>query len=211
MDLILLAQHDAGLDQAKHRLMEEFPNCNISTVTVDMGDVGQVEDSLDMIVERFSDISILINSAGVLRLGASEVPAGELAKMLTINLTSTLIIANKVAEQMKLARNGHIFNIASLAGLEHKSKLAVYASSKAGLISYSLALYKALLPFNANVTCLCPSIVNTEMTDDGRMKKQDKIQVEDIVLALKYVLSLGASAAVPRLDIHCKFTDLEQF
>lgn len=176
MDLILIAQHIDGLSRAKQSIMDAHPECRVHVAPVDMEDVASVDSSITRILEDFPIVSILINAAGVLKLGASEMPTAHLLELLTVNLTSTLVISNKVAEQMKSARAGHIFTIASLAGIESQGKLAAYASSKAGLISYSQSLYSDLLVHNVNVTCLCPSVVNTDMTNDGRIKNEEKFR-----------------------------------
>lgn len=210
MDLILIAKHSDGLTQAKQSIMEAYPECRIHTAAINFEDVDSVENGINALLERFPNISILINAAGILTLGACEMPTAQLVKLLTVNLTSTLVVSNKVAEQMKAAREGHIFTIASLAGIESKGKLAIYASSKAGLISYSQALYSELLPHNVNVTCLCPSVVNTDMTNDGRINNDEKIQVGEIVSAVEFVLSLSQHTTTPRLDIHCKIMDAEK-
>lgn len=210
MDLILLSQHAEKLDQARQAIVTAHPACRVECYVVDMMKVQDVEDNVDMILKTHSPISVLVNSAGILGFGASEMPIPQLLDILTINLLSTLIVTNKVAAKMKREGGGHIFNIASLAGVENKSHLAVYSSSKSGLISYSQALYREMLQYGVNVTCLCPSVVNTDMTNDLLLNNEDKIQVSDIVLTVQYVLSLGKSAVVPHLEIHCKIMDIEE-
>lgn len=150
-----------------------------------------------------------MNAAGVLTLGTSTMPTDQILQLMTVNLMSTIVISNQVAEYMKVARAGHIFTVASLAGIENKAKLGVYAASKAGLISYSRALYAELLTHNVNVTCLCPSVVNTDMTNDGRIPNEVKIPVADIVSAIHFVLSLGKQTTIPQWDLHCKMMDVE--
>jgi len=207
--LILLAKHAAGLHQARRAIIANYPECHIDVVAVDMASPETVDVVIGQLIKNCPAISLLVNCAGVLTPGASALPASTIMSMLAINLTSTLIITNRVAEQMKRRRAGHIFTVASLAGIESQSKLAVYAASKAALISYNQSLYKALLPFNVNVTCLCPSVVNTDMTNDGRIPNEQKIQVDDVVSAIPFVLSLGKGALIPRLDIPCRPIVLE--
>lgn len=211
LDLILIARHPEGLLAAQASIHQAYPACAIHLAPIDMENVEDVERHIQAILERFPAVAILVNAAGVLTLGASEMPTAQLLQLLTVNLTSTLIISNTVAKTMKAARNGHIFTIASLAGIENKAKLAIYASSKAGLISYSQALYSEMLQHNVNVTCLCPSLVNTDMTNDGRIHNDAKIQVADVVASLDFVLSLGEQASIARLELRCKILDAETF
>lgn len=211
MDLVLLAQHQERLNVAKNRIIDKYPQCGIHSLTVNMENIREIESCIDNLLESSPPLAILVNSAGLLRMGASDISVTELQKLLTVNLTSTIVITNKIATYMRNQGQGHIFNIASLAGIEHKSKLAAYAASKAGLISYSWALYREMLAHDINVTCICPSVVNTDMTNDGRIENEKKIQVNEIVSAVDFVLSLSEHTSIPELEIHCKIIDMESF
>ncbi len=115
-----------------------------------------------------------------------------------------MLIANAVAEQMRYNYKGYIFNLASIAGVHPIPKIGAYSASKAAVVGYSKALFKACLHHNVRVTCLCPSIVNTDMADDGLLDNAEKIPSNDIVKSVAYLLSLGWQTVVERLDIHCK-------
>ncbi|MGX5079535.1 SDR family NAD(P)-dependent oxidoreductase [Enterobacter mori] len=208
MNLILLAKHIHGLEQARNEILSLYPHCTIKLLPLDMSDPIEVDLEITRLVNKNLPIDILVNSAGILKLGAVELSAKQICSLLTINLTSTLIITNRIAEHMKVAGRGHIFTLASRAGVENLPQLATYACSKAALISYSEALYKGLMHFNVKVTCLCPSVVNTDMTNDGRIDNARKIQVADIVAAVAFVLGQGNNAQVPRLDIHSREMEL---
>ena len=58
--------------------------------------------------------------------------------------------------------------------------------------------------------CLCPSVVNTDMTNDGRIDNNLKIDTEDLAKALDFIRSLSSAAAINSLAIRCKIMDLEK-
>ncbi|MFL1553214.1 SDR family NAD(P)-dependent oxidoreductase [Pseudomonas sp. D47] len=204
MDLILLSRDLDSLQLARSRIVSAYPGTIVKIHAVDMRNPQEVDKEMVRLLRENPPVDILVNSAGVLEVGRTSFIVETLSAMQSINVISTILVTNHVAEQMKQRNSGHIFTMASLAGVQNKGKLAAYASSKAAIISYSDALYKDLLQFNVNVTCLCPSVVNTDMTNDGVISNSDKIQVEDIVMAINFVLSLGDNALVPKLDMHCK-------
>lgn len=109
IDLILLPQDPERLRQAKQSIIAAHPKCEVSTALIDMNSVRKIENQLDAIIEHYPPISIFINSEGILRFGASEMPVAQLLELLTINLISTLVISNKLAAKIKLRRAGHIF------------------------------------------------------------------------------------------------------
>ncbi|MBW8183734.1 SDR family NAD(P)-dependent oxidoreductase [Shewanella nanhaiensis] len=202
-NLILMAKTANNLTSAKQALLEINPNISIETIAIDFSDSAAIESVAQTITEKHTNIDILVNSAGVLSIEFEHASAATLSTLFSVNCISTMVLTNAICEQMKQARSGYIINIASLAGKSHLPKIGAYAATKAALISYSESLYKHLLPHNVKVTCLCPSVVNTEMTDDGRIANQDKIQTDDLVNAVTYILSLGKGAQLPQLDIDC--------
>ncbi|WP_394392434.1 SDR family NAD(P)-dependent oxidoreductase [Shewanella woodyi] len=202
-NLILMAKTASNLASAKQGLLKINANISIETIAVDFSDSAAVESIAQTITEKHSNIDILVNSAGVLSIEFEHASAATLSTLFSVNCISTMVLTNAISEQMKQARSGYIINIASLAGKSHLPKIGAYAATKAALISYSESLYKHLLPHDVKVSCLCPSVVNTEMTDDGRIANQDKIQTDDLVNAVTYILTLGKGAQLPQLDIDC--------
>ena len=202
-NLILMAKTASNLASAKQGLLKINANISIETIAVDFSDSAAVESIAQTITEKHSNINILVNSAGDLSIEFEHASAATLSTLFSVNCISTMVLTNAISEQMKQARSGYIINIASLAGKSHLPKIGAYAATKAALISYSESLYKHLLPHDVKVSCLCPSVVNTEMTDDGRIANQDKIQTDDLVNAVTYILTLGKGAQLPQLDIDC--------
>lgn len=110
---------------------------------------------------------------------------------------------------MKQQGYGEIYNLGSAAGLVPVPKIAAYSATKAAMVSYSQSLYQELLPFGVKVCCLCPSVVDTDMTNDGRVDNKLKIETQDLAKALSFVRSLSLGAAVNTLSIRCSVIDLE--
>ncbi|WP_108650574.1 SDR family NAD(P)-dependent oxidoreductase [Dongshaea marina] len=210
-DLLLVAKHFEPVEALRQRLQARYGAQNFRAFAVDLADVDHLELRLDEILSDSPPIDLLFNCAGVLVAGSMELESVQLMQMLQLNTASSILVANRVAQQMKHRQRGYIFNVSSLAGVLGVSKIAGYAASKAALLNYSRSLFKELLPHDVRVTCLCPSVVNTDMTDDGRMDNESKIQVSDLVKSVDYLLSLGDAARVERLDIYCKPIALRDF
>ena len=67
------------------------------------------------------------------------------------------------------------------------------------------ALFAEMLAYNVKVTALCPSVIDTTMTKDFNILNEDKIEVQDIINTVNYLLSLSANACVKEVRIECKF------
>ncbi|CAG9270449.1 hypothetical protein WK39_30095 [Burkholderia cepacia] len=211
MNLLLLAQDPTGLARARTQIQALYPDCRIELLSVDMRLPYQVHDAVVKALSGPMRITMLVNSAGVLKMGGSALASEDVISMVDVNLTSALVVTNLVANHMRLNGGGLIFLLSSMAGTESMPKLGVYAATKAALISYAQALHKELLPFDVRVTCLCPSVVNTDMTNDGRIPNEAKIQVEDIVATIDFALNLPATVMLPQVEIRCKVIEMEKF
>ncbi|MEZ9796126.1 SDR family NAD(P)-dependent oxidoreductase [Vibrio cyclitrophicus] len=207
--LILMSLNKLNLEQAKVEINTLFPSCNVEVVPIDFNVPSEVETTITSIIKKHKNIEVMVNSTGILAAGNTKLPLVKLSELMNVNLLSTITACNIVAEQMKKQGFGEIYNIGSTAGLTPVPKIAAYAASKAAIISYSESLYHELLPFGVKVCCLCPSVVNTDMTNDGRIDNKLKIETQDLTKALDFIRSLSSAATVSTLSIRCRIIDLE--
>ena len=207
--LVLLALNTKNLEQAQTELKAQYPLCLVETVSVDFNNPSDVESAIKSILEMHENIDVLVNSAGVLAAGNTDISLATLSELVNVNLLSTITACNLIAEKMKQQGYGEIYNLGSTAGLVPVPKIAAYSATKAAMVSYSQSLYQELLPFGVKVCCLCPSVVDTDMTNDGRIDNKLKIETQDLAKALSFVRSLSPGAAVNTLSIRCSVIDLE--
>ncbi|WP_045384055.1 SDR family NAD(P)-dependent oxidoreductase [Vibrio campbellii] len=207
--LVLLALNTKNLEQAQTELKAKYPSRLVETVSVDFNNPSDVESAIKSIIEMHENIDVLVNSAGALAAGNTDLSLATLSELVNVNLLSTITACNLIAEKMKQQGYGEIYNLGSTAGLVPVPKIAAYSATKAAMVSYSQSLYQELLPFGVKVCCLCPSVVDTDMTNDGRIDNKLKIETQDLAKALSFVRSLSPGAAVNTLSIRCSVIDLE--
>jgi NAD(P)-dependent dehydrogenase (short-subunit alcohol dehydrogenase family) len=128
-------------------------------------------DSHRVVAERAAELGTLriwINNAGVLIAGESWThDPGEIARSFEVNVGG--VIAGSHAAVLAMSpRGGAILNIASTAGLAPVPGLAVYAATKAAVLSFTTSLQgdldHARLPIRARA--LCPDVTATDMVGD---------------------------------------------
>ncbi len=208
--LILISRQFENLQKLKLEMQKEYQTIDIRTVSLDFNIPSEVETKVKSILERHETIDVVVNNAGILMAGNTKLSVEDITQLMNVNLISNMIVSNCVAEKMKDQGHGEIYNLGSMAGLEPVSKIGAYAASKAAFISYSKSLYHELLPFNIKVCCLCPSVVDTDMTNDGRISNELKIETEDLTKAIDFVRSLSSGASISTFPIRCKVIDLEK-
>ncbi|WP_260851080.1 SDR family oxidoreductase [Rhodococcus sp. WB9] len=106
-----------------------------------------------------------VNNAGVLFAGdAWTHPDEEIATILEVNVRGTMAGSAAAITQMGKA-GGVILNVASISALTPVPGLALYAATKAAVLSYTTSLQGDLqhagLPIRARA--LCPDVVGTQM------------------------------------------------
>ncbi|MCG7499576.1 SDR family NAD(P)-dependent oxidoreductase [Vibrio sp. Of7-15] len=208
--LILVSRNIDNLNETKLELETQYHSCHIKTVSVDFNHPTDVESTIKAIINEHDTIDVMVNSAGVLMAGHTNLHLAQLSELMNVNLLSTITACNLVVEKMKQQGHGEIYNLGSTSGLEPVAKIAAYSATKAAIVSYSQSLYHELLPLNIQVCCLCPSVVDTDMTNDGRIDNSLKIEPQDLAKSIDFIRSLSAGSAMPTLPIRCKVIDLEK-
>ncbi len=139
------------------------------------GDVTRRDDFqrvVDMALERFGQLDILINNAGITRDAlTTRIKDGETSLMseekwdavIDVNLKGAWLCAQLAAVPMIQQKSGRIVNTASVAA-EGNIGQANYAASKAGVIGLTKTLALEWARFNIAVNCVAPGGVKTQMT-----------------------------------------------
>jgi uncharacterized protein len=110
-----------------------------------------------------SAVEILVNNAGHGKKGkAWEIPLEEDLSMVRLNVEAILRLTKMFLPRMVERGRGRILNTASVAGFEPGPGYAVYAATKAFVLSYSESLATELEGTGVTVTALCPGPTDTD-------------------------------------------------
>lgn len=111
------------------------------------------------------DIEILINNAGINKIGDSEeISMEDWDRINRVNLRAPMELSQAVIPSMRKKNWGRIINLTSIFAVVSKEKRVSYSSSKFGLIGQSKALSLDLAPQNILVNCISPGFIDTELT-----------------------------------------------
>lgn len=132
---------------------------------VDVTNLKEIEDMVNLTLDKFSKIDILVNNAGITKdnliLRMSE---QDWDQVLFINLKGAFNCTKVVSRYMLKSRFGRIVNIASIIGIIGNAGQANYAASKGGLIALTKSLAKEFSSRNINVNAVAPGFIETPMT-----------------------------------------------
>ena len=113
--------------------------------------------------ERAGDATYLVNCAGVVRVAPIlEAPPSDWHAIFAVNAEAVFFLCQ--AFGARLASGGAIVNISSSAAkLATTTEVAIYAASKAAVLSITRSFAYALAGRNVRVNAVCPGIVDTPM------------------------------------------------
>ncbi|GAB1541247.1 hypothetical protein NUACC21_39170 [Scytonema sp. NUACC21] len=140
---------------------EVFPN--IITEVADMTNL----DALQQLVDKYSDVNILINNAGIqynYDFTNTEITAELIDTELRTNLIAPLQLIKLVLPHLLTKPNAAIINVSSGLGIVPKENAPVYCSSKAGLHIATKALRWQLETTSIKVYEIIAPLVDTPMT-----------------------------------------------
>lgn len=124
------------------------------------GDVASAEDvraAVDLAVERFGGLDVVVNGAG------SEL--ADWGEALAIHVTGSYLVAREAIPRLLERGGGSIVNIASVAALASSSGEPGYATSKAAVLGLTRSLAVRWGPHGIRVNTLCPGWVRTPMSE----------------------------------------------
>ncbi len=128
-------------------------------------DLSVLKDRLE---EMQPEVKILVNASGYGKIGpVGTVTMGEETGMVALNCQALCAVTHLVLPYM--GRNSRIIQFASAAAFLPQPEFAVYAATKAFVLSYSRALHEELKNREICVTAVCPGPVKTEFFDIAEM------------------------------------------
>ena len=173
-------------------------------IVADLTDDSQVISAVQDTVGFFGQIDILVNNVGgggkdmaeIMQkyresLGDESLPSYMYFSpeiwdgLYRLNLKSHVMMSHAVTPYFMKQQSGRIVNIASIAGRLPDPGEMPYAAAKAGDISITWSLARALAPYNVTVNCVCPGLVYTPLWDRNATGMYQ--QVRDAVAAGKGV------------------------
>jgi len=162
-NVVIAGRSQTSVDDALTRLGET--RGNIVGQPCEVGDRDQLQNLWDVAVDRFGNVDIWINNAGLARTiwPIVETPADQIDAMLATNMPGTINGSIIAANGMTAQGGGKIFNI--LGGGsdgEYFPGIAIYGTTKRGLDYFSTALAKELKDTGVIVGRIRPGMIVTE-------------------------------------------------
>lgn len=160
-------------------------------VTVDVSDSSAVNAAFDEVERALGPVDILVNNAGISTHGNQDrvrerierqladlaagktpdaaldstvrMPDEEWDRLIAVNLSSAFYCTRRALQTMQSRRTGAIVNIGSICGVEGCAGHAHYSAAKGGILAFTRAVAKEVIPYGIRVNALAPGFIDTPM------------------------------------------------
>lgn len=158
--------------------LKQYSEEKFFTIQGDVTKTGDLEVAFKKVKEKFKNIDIVINSAGI---GSER----DWEYLINVNLGGLIRVTKLTMEYLganEKGKGGTLINIASILGLEPSELIPIYSASKAGTISIGRSYGKPSI-FNKSavkVITVCPGFTHTPMTQNASKLAKDAKEEETI-------------------------------
>lgn len=153
---------------------------------LDITNEAEIRRMFAEITRNYQRLDVLINNAGVASMNHILLtPAKVVRNIMEVNFVGTFLCSREAAKLMKQRRAGRIINFTTVATPLKLEGEAIYASSKAAVITFTQIIAKELAPFGITVNAIGPTPIETDLI---RSVPREKI---DNLLQLQAIKRLG--------------------
>lgn len=140
----------------------------VTHYTLDVSDYKAFEALFAEVIRTYGRVDVMINNAGIGVAGeAYDLSIAQWEKVMQVNLLGVVYGTKLAYDHMVERKQGHIVNIASMAGLMSFPLAVPYACAKHGVVGLSKALRVEAKGFGVRVTAVCPGFVESSLYENA--------------------------------------------
>jgi NAD(P)-dependent dehydrogenase (short-subunit alcohol dehydrogenase family) len=166
-------------------------------LALDVSDRASFETFLDEAERQLGPLDVIVNNAGIMPVTPFlEESEDSFRRQIEINLIGVIHGTQLAMRRMLPRDSGHIVNIASQAGKTGIAGIATYSATKHAVVGLSESVRAELRGRKVDISCVMPTIVNTELTAGVGQKWVKPVEATDVAAAIVEALES------PRFDVY---------
>jgi len=165
-------------------------------VSLDVTDRDSFAAFLGEVERQLGPLDVLVNNAGIMPVTPFTAEGDDsIRRQIDINVYGVITGMQLALERMQPRGSGHIVNLASQAGRAGIPGIATYSGTKHAVVGSSEAVRAELSGSGIEVSCVMPTVVNTELTHGVSSRWIKPVEAEDVAEQIVDALE------VPRFDV----------
>jgi len=165
--VVIVSRHQNDCSNVAQELREKYSVPTLG-VAADITIQGDIDRLVQLTIDTFGRIDVLVNNAGsALSKRAEDLTGAEWDQVIDLDLRAVFFCAQAVGRQMITQKSGKIINISSALGLVADKNVLPYLVAKAGVIHMTKGLAVEWAQHNIQVNSICPGYVITELNREA--------------------------------------------
>ena len=191
-DLILVSRDEKKLAEQAHTLSGKY-GIRVFEIPVDLLEIGAVQKVFDTVQKLKLNVQILINNAGFNECGIFlETSLQKEIDMIRLHAVCTTEMMKMFLPEMIKNKYGRILNLGSTGSFMACPHNAVYAATKAYILSVSKGVNAELKGSGVHIIALCPGATKTEFAHKAGIEKTLLFNV--FVMTPEQIANIGFKA-----------------
>ncbi|WP_339867555.1 SDR family oxidoreductase [uncultured Algoriphagus sp.] len=153
----------------------------------DLSDIEQVIGFIPKLIEKYGEISGLVNNAGISRSAPDNLPTEDWVKVwqetIQVNTTALGILCKEFVDHALKNQNGRIVNISSRAAFRgDTTDYIAYAASKGAIVSLTRSIARHYGKQGIKAFLIAPGFTRTDMASEILAEYGEGFALNDIAL-----------------------------
>ena len=179
-DLVITARTREKLDAVAEEI--KALDRQVLAITTDVSDRSAIEALVNLGLERFTKIDVLVNNAGVcMTAPMAKTTIEDWEKIINVNLWGYIYTINALLPHFLARKQGNIINVGSFGGKVPLPKMTAYCTSKYAVVGLTETLCLELEPLGIHVSGIHPSVTNSDFLERAIFKDSDPQQMKQML------------------------------
>jgi NAD(P)-dependent dehydrogenase (short-subunit alcohol dehydrogenase family) len=207
--ITIAARDEAELERARQDL--EDRRIDVTTVVCDVAKRDQAQELIDGVVARTGRIDVLVNNAGVIKVGPLEhMQRNDFEEAMAVHFWGPLQTMTAAIPAMRRQGAGRIVNVSSIGGKIGVPHLAPYCASKFALAGLSDSMRGEVAKDGIFVTTVCPGLMRTGSPFNAWFKGRHRDEFTWFTISDSLpIASIDARRAASQIVDACRHGDAE--
>jgi NAD(P)-dependent dehydrogenase (short-subunit alcohol dehydrogenase family) len=165
----------------------------------DVSDAATVSRVTQEVIDRFGEIDVLVNNAGIMVYHTvTEATEEEWDKVLGVNLKGAFLCAKYMIPSMLRNNGGVVINVASVQAFITQARVAAYTTSKTALLGFTRSIAVDYAP-KVRAVAVCPGTIDTPMFRDAIQESPNPEEVHQECIDMHLLKRIGVPDQVGQL------------
>ena len=179
-DLVITARTREKLDAVAEEI--KALDRQVLAITTDVSDRSAIEALVNLGLERFTKIDVLVNNAGVcMTAPMAKTTIEDWERIIDVNLWGYIYTINALLPHFLARKQGNIINVGSFGGKVPLPRMTAYCTSKYAVVGLTETLCLELEPLGIHVSGIHPSVTNSDFLERAIFKDSDPQQMKQVL------------------------------